>query len=210
MELDDLRQRWQQTAPIEAPPLQKPAFDELLARRSRSPIAKLRRNAWLEIGVVALCLVGTIGMAAATSDSYYVVMATWIALICLLSGFYFRRKLALLRRLGEAGNGTVREYMKQQLHSLRGLVRLYYRATMWSVPVSLGIAIIALAVRFEQPLHGPKAWIGLSILGGFFLTFGAALLFSLRYFTRWWLQRLYGQHLDHLESSLRELDEPEP
>ena len=210
MELDDLRQRWQQAAPTEAPFLQKPAFDEQLARQYQSPIAKMRRNAWLEIGVVLVCLAGSIGAAVATNDSYYLVMATWIALICLASGFYFRRKLAVLRNLGEAGSGTVREHIRQQLDSLRSLVRLYYRATLWSVPLSLGIALIAVAIRLGQPLHGPKAWIGLSILGGFFLVFGAVVFFSTRQLTQVWLQKLYGQHLDRLESSLRELDEPIP
>ena len=30
------------------------------------------------------------------------------------------------------------------------------------------------------------------------------------YVTRWFMQRLYGQHLDRLEANLRELDEPAP
>ena len=38
---------------------------------------------------------------------------------------------------------------------------------------------------------------------------GALLQVGTVYGTRWYLQRLYGQHLDRLEASLRELgDEP--
>ena len=40
------------------------------------------------------------------------------------------------------------------------------------------------------------------------LVFGVVVQVGVVYFTRWYLQRLYGQHLDRLESQLRELDEP--
>ena len=51
------------------------------------------------------------------------------ALICLLSGFCYRRKLAALRGLGQT-NRALREHVARQLQRLRSLVRLYYQATM--------------------------------------------------------------------------------
>jgi hypothetical protein len=39
------------------------------------------------------------------------------------------------------------------------------------------------------------------------MVIGAACQAGVIYFTRWYLQRLYGQHLDRLEGQLRELDD---
>jgi hypothetical protein len=210
MELDDLRRQWQQPAPAETPqPLDDAALTALLTQGSRSPVAKMRRNAWLEIGVVAVCLLGCFVATATTHDAYYLAMAGWLALICLLSGFYFRRKLAVLQHLGDASGGAVREHMKQQLQSLRGLVQLYFRATMWSVPGSFSVGLLFLGGRIAQQFSGQKLLLSLGILGAAYAVVGVVAYFGMRSFTRWYLQRLYGQHLDRLEANLRELgDEP--
>jgi hypothetical protein len=208
MELDDLRRQWQQPVLAETLPLlDDAALMELLTQGSRSPVAKMRRNAWFEIGTVGVCLVGCVGAMVATGDSYYRFMSAWTALICLLSGFYFRRKFAVLRRLGDASGGALREHMRQQLHHLRGLVRLYFRATMWSVPVSFGLGVLFLGGRIVQKSAGHKLLESLSIMGVVYGGVGVLTYFGLRWFTRWYLQRLYGQHLDRLEANLRELSD---
>ena len=60
MELDDLRRQWQQPAQAEAPaPLDRVALAKLLTSGSRSPVGKMRRNVWLEIGFAVICLLGS-------------------------------------------------------------------------------------------------------------------------------------------------------
>lgn len=208
MELDELRQNWQQPAPAEAPVgLDAAALTKLLARTSSNPVSKMRRNAWLEIAFVALTLIGCLWAAAATRDGYYLSTAAWLALVCLLSSFYFRRKLAVLRGLDNASGGAVREHVMQQLRSLRGLVRLYYQATMWSLPISLGIGLVFIASRIIIKSSGQKMLVGLAILVVAYAVIGVLTYFAMRSFTRWYIQRLYGQHLDRLEANLRELDD---
>ncbi|GAB3869692.1 hypothetical protein GCM10028824_17130 [Hymenobacter segetis] len=212
MELDDLRASWKQPAPTDGPAvLNEAALTQLLARASASPVAKMRRNAWLEIGFVGVCLAVCIGVAASTQDSFYLAAVAWLGLICVLSGFYYRRKLALLRSLGEVAGQAVREHMGQQLHSLRSLVQLYYRATMWSVPASLTVSLLFVGGRMVQRFAEPKLVTGLGLLGVVYGMLGVFIYYGMRRATQWYLQRLYGQHLDRLEASLRELgDEPEP
>lgn len=206
MELDDLRRQWQQPNLAETPPaLDNAALTRLLARGSGSPIAKMRRNAWLEIGFVVVCLVGCIGIAAMARDAYYLFSAAWLGLICLLSGFYYHRKLSVLRSLGDVGGRAVREQVAQQLRSLRSLVQLYYRATLWSVPASLMVSIVFVGGRMVQTTAGPKLLVSLGVLGLAYVLMGTLTYFGIRLATRWYLQRLYGQHLDRLEASLREL-----
>ncbi|WP_375437068.1 hypothetical protein [uncultured Hymenobacter sp.] len=208
MELDDLRRQWQQSTPTEAPSVfDATAVARLLARGSRAPVAKMRRNAWVEIGVVVVCLAGCVAAAAMGQDPYYLAMVAWLGLVCLLSGFYFRRKLTLLRSLGDASGGAVREYAGQQLHRLRSLVQLYYSATMWSVPMSLGITMLFLGGRIAQQFTGQKLLFSLGVLGLVCGVVGALTYWGMSRFTRWYLQRLYGQHLDRLESLLQELED---
>jgi len=208
MELDDLRRHWQQTAlPTRPEALDAPALARLLAHGSASPIAKMRRNAWLEIGMVVGCLLLCLGALGTSRDGYYLIMVGWMAFMCLLSGFYFHRKLAVLRSLSDA-NGAVRTHVRQQLDSLRSLVRLYFRATMWSVPASFFFGLFFIGGRMVQKLAGEKLLLGLGVLLLAYGLFGVVTYLLTRRFTTWYLQRLYGQHLDRLEGLLRELEEP--
>ena len=110
-----------------------------------------------------------------------------------------------MRSLGDVGGRAVREQVAQQLRSLRSLVQLYYRATLWSVPASLMVSIVFVGGRMVQTTAGPKLLVSLGVLGLAYVLMGTLTYFGIRLATRWYLQRLYGQHLDRLEASLREL-----
>ncbi len=208
MELDDLRRQWQQPAPADAPaPLNTSALALLLARGSRSPVSRMRRNAWVEIGFGLSCFLGGCLALLYINDAYSRTMLAWLLIVCLLSCFYLRRKLALLRGLDDA-SGALREHMARQLISIRGLMRLYHQLTGWSLVVSLGIGMFFQASSIHKLVSHdwPKA---LGTLTAYYVVAGIGTFFLMRSLTRWHLQRLYGQHLDCLEASLRELgDEP--
>ncbi|MBC6697818.1 hypothetical protein [Hymenobacter sp. BT190] len=210
MELDDLRRSWRQPAATDSAHnlLDASALARLLARGSSNPVGKMRRNVWLEIGFVLFCLIWCLVATFTSHDPFYLAMASWLAIMCVLSGFYFRRKLALLNSLDDA-SGAMRDTITRQLISLRGLVQIYFQATMWSLPVSLGIGLVFLGGRIIQKLNGQKMWVGLGILLAVYLLAGVLTFLWTRNFTRWYLQRLYGQHLDRLEASLRELEATE-
>ncbi|WP_092772195.1 hypothetical protein [Hymenobacter actinosclerus] len=205
MELDDLRGKWQaQTASDTADAHDAAGLALLLARNSANPVGRMRRNAWMEIGMVVLIFAGCIAAAIVSNDAYYLTMAAWMAIMCLLSGLYFRYKLALLYSLSDA-SGALLDIVQQRLTSLRGLVALYFRATMWSLPISLGIGLLFIGGRIAQKLEGQKLLLSMSILLLVFAFTGLCAYFLTRRFTHWYLQRLYGQHLDQLEAALREL-----
>ena len=209
MELDDLRRQWQQPAPAEAPSaMDASALAALLARGSRSPVSHMCRNVWLEIGFVTVCVLVCLVLLPFTHDALTRTLLGWLIVVCLSSGIYYRRQLAVLRSLSDA-SGALREHVARQLSSLRGLVKLYYRATLFSMPwtllLSLGFYVCKALAR-----PGPFPWSRLGLLAGAMLIAGSLLQLGVVQVTRWYLQRLYGQHLDRLEASLRELDEPAP
>ena len=209
MELDDLRRQWQQPTPADAPAaFDTAALAKLLHRGSRNPVSRMRRNAWFEIGFMAVCMLLSVAIFPFTTEAFTQTLLGWLIVICLLSGFYFRRKLAVLQSLNDA-SGALREHVARQLSSLRGLVKLYYQATMWSLPVSFGISLVFIGVRLMHKFAGYKLLVALGTFTLAYAVFGALTYFGMRWFTRWYIQRLYGQHLDRLEASLRELgDEP--
>ena len=52
---------------------------------------------------------------------------------------------------------------------------------------------------------GHKLLVSMGILGVTYVAFGVVIYLGMQAFTRWYLQRLYGRHLDRLEASLHEL-----
>ena len=208
MELDDLRRQWQQPTSVEAPQaMDASALATLLTRGSRSPVSRMRRNVWFEIAFVVVCLLVSGAILPFTHDALTRMLLGWLMLICLVSGIYYRRKLTVLRSLSDA-SGALREHVARQLSSLRGLVKLYYRTTLFSLPWTL---LLSLGFYVGRALARPDPfpWGRLGLLAGAMLVLGALTQLGVVQVTRWYLQRLYGQHLDRLEASLRELgDEP--
>ena len=206
MELDDLRRQWQQPEPAATPSgFSEAALNQLLSRRLGGPVAKLRRNARWEALLVVLCLLGSVAALVVVADPFVRTMSGWLSIMCLLGVVYFRRKLVLLARLSETDQ-PLRGYVARQLGSLRSLVKLYYRATMWSLLPSLGIGLVLTAQRIAQQA-GPQAWMKMSVLLLGYGVVGGLIYLVMRGSTAWYLQRLYGQHLDRLEGQLRELDD---
>ena len=208
MELDDLRRQWQQPTSAEAPQaMDASALAILLIRGSRSPVSRMRRNVWFEIAFVVVCLLVSGAILPFMHDAFTRTLLGWLMLFCLVSGIYYRRKLAVLRSLSDA-SGALREHVARQLSSLRGLVKLYYRVTLFSLPWTL---LLSLGFYVGKALARPDPfpWGRFGLLAGAMLVLGALTQLGVVQVTRWYLQRLYGQHLDRLEASLRELgDEP--
>ena len=207
MELDDLRRQWQQPLAEVPATMNSSTLGQLLSRNSRSPVSKMRRNAWLEIGFGIACfLIGCIALFY-IDDAYVRSMLAWLLTVCLLNGLYLRRKLEILRGLEDA-NGALREHIVRQLYNIRELMKLYYQLTKWASIVSFGIGMFFQAssiIHKSASLNWTKP---LCFLVACYLVLGIGTFFLMHGLTRSYLQRLYGRHLDRLEASLAELDEP--
>ena len=126
--------------------------------------------------------------------------------------YYYYRVLGALRQMTETGN-SVRSHLVRLCAGLRQLLRFNYRLTLAMVPITI---VVTLGMPFGQELvrtgqqlgHQEQVrWGPLLLLASIVLAEGVLVKVLLMPYTRWWLQRLYGQHLDRLESQLRELDE---
>lgn len=206
MELDDLRRQWQQ--PTESPaPLDTVALTQLLARQSDGIVEKLRRSARLELYINFGVLLGSLALAW-LGPLFWVRVFGWvlvaIGLVCI---GYLYRKLHLLRRMDDPA-GDLRAHLLRLVSGLRSLIRFYYRFTLAMLPVAGVVNVLMAASEFK---HGIKLTTlpGIVLIVGLVVVMPVLLYLPVAATTRRYLQYLYGQHLDRLEASLRELgDEP--
>ena len=209
MELDDLRRQWQQPAPADAPSASPAEIGGMLAATSDNLIEKMRRNTWYEAGLTLLIIVAA--PLYAWQRGAQAVQLLLMASLLLLSGILlvnYYQQLQLLRRM-EQPETHVRAHLGALCAGLRQRLRFYYRLTLATAPLML-LLLMGFHVGKELAHPGPFHWKFIVLLAGAYVVMGAAVQVVLVYATRWYLQRLYGQHLDRLEASLRELDEPEP
>jgi hypothetical protein len=207
MELDDLRRQWQRPEKA-VPPAITPAELQALLRRQRGGlIEKMRRNTYWEAGVASVLVVPTLVVFLAHNRGPLAVLyAGSLALLTMMMAYYYYKVIRLLRRLAET-TGSVRGHLERLYAGLRQLLRFYYRLTLATLPGSL-LLIYGFFMGKELLRPGGFRASLLAEVGVGLLLIGALLQTAVVYGTRWWMQRLYGQHLDRLEGQLRELDEP--
>ena len=207
MELDDLRRQWQQP-PAETPALLDAAeLTRLLGQQSEGIVGKLRRNARLELYINFAVLLGSLALVWLVQVFWVQVFGWVLVVVGLVCIGYLYRKLHLLRRMDDPA-GDLRAHLRQLASGLRALIRFYYRLTLAMLPVS---GVVYALMAFSQFKHSLSltSLPGLALALGLVVVLPALLYLPTAATTRRYLQYLYGQHLDRLEASLRELgDEP--
>ncbi|MDQ2795003.1 MAG: hypothetical protein M3Y12_13500 [Bacteroidota bacterium] len=208
MELNELRQHWQQPQKITEAVFSSTQLNALLHQQRNTLLDKMRRNTYLEIALASVTII-----VFALERDYRKpldVLGTVIQVIMLLLllRYYYHRVWGILRQMA-GSNNAVRGHLEQLCKGFRQLLRLYYRFSIAAVPVTLIIVsgyIASSALMGIGPI--PRAELVVFMIVMLFVCL--LLMIPMLLVTPWWLQRLYGRHLDHLEASLAELAEPEP
>jgi hypothetical protein len=204
MELNDLRQHWQQPEP-DAVALSAAQLRELLARQRGGLVEKMRRNARLEMALAALIAGLMLVGLTQSRQAVFRLYEGFSLLLMLVLLYYYYRLLAMLRRITEPGS-SVRSHLGQLCAGLRQLFRFNYKLTLWVLPYMI-LLIYGFFVGRLLAAKATYSWQVLALAGGVLLVAGSVLQVGIVYITRWYMQRLYGQHLDRLESQLHELNE---
>lgn len=209
MELDDLRRQWREPEPAAPAAITATQLHELLASQRSGLAEKIRRNTRWDVGLGSLMLllafaVGLPDMQKALTQ----LIAGGLLLFLILLLYYYYRMMTILQQLDET-TGSVHSHLVQLCAGLRRLVRFYYYLSVRANPA---IFLLLYGFLVGKELARPAAfrWEKLGLMAAGFLAFGALLQVGIVYTGRWWVQRLYGQHLDRLESQVRELEDAEP
>lgn len=206
MELEQLKTIWKE-APPAAP---EAALEALLRQRSRSPIAKMKRNLLAEV----VLLVASYTWFVVYSFTRYKGSILVIPWMLLLLGFgflyYYFRKYQLLRKM-ECVSCEIKSNLQLQLQQIQSYIRFYIKAGAWLF--SMGVFIGGLFALFSNPdaasnplLENTKLLL-LALLVLVVIT--AVLTIPLYFLNKWYAHLLYGQHLQKLQNIVNEISETE-
>lgn len=203
MELDDLRRQWQQPEPTGASATE---LTKLLEKSSVSAIGRMRRNTWNEIMIAVLTVVASLGFLLLHKGPVSLLYAALLGLLVLIMSGYYVLQINLLKQLARTDT-NVRGHLREVCAGLRRLLRFNDGLTLWTGPATW-LVLVGYYIGREVSQPAAPRWVRLGIVIGSSLVLGAVVQFGLLKLNRWWSQYRYGQHLDHLEGQLRELDEP--
>lgn len=202
MEIEDLKDIWRkQNAGFT--PKDETELASMLKRNSTSIITRLKRNVWFEVIFTFLGGLGLLAYAMTLpGGSLKWTSVSILVLFCVYLIYYFK-KLRLLNRFSHE-NDNLRANLHRLITNLNGYLKFYKRSYAILYPVYFILGLLFTAVEqgsagFLNKITKPEIFITLFI--------GAVVFFVCStWLTRWYLKKLYGNHLEKLEALLRELE----
>ncbi len=223
MELQDLKKTWSQMQSVRE--LDEDQIREMLSRRTSNLIDRINRNVRIGFGVLFLLIVLFIledfvfaPMLAGDAEEV-VKVPGWLVLLSIISNafiiitfIYFAIKYYFVKRTCDTGC-NLRETLTKILGTLYIYKRLFYLALiMFSLAMALQfISGMYTGMAYDMKTQGIPfsevpvdklllaTGLGLVVL---VLTVGGIFLLM-----RWGFRRLYGDYINELRYTLRELDE---
>jgi len=210
MELDELK--YQLNKKLDADqPKSASQLSLLLKKAATSVIHKLQRSLWIDMIINILVLLLFIWQALFNKLwSLRIYFSTFIILsvVALLVLIYLIKKI-------ESLNSSVLP-VKQNLEQVYKIINFYkvicFRLTMLFIPLCIFYAFLLGYIEGKNGTSvdysilvqkaGPKIWIALLLL----ILYLGAVGVGVYYFTKWFLNRLYGKYLIKLKSLIEELD----
>jgi len=218
MELDSLKDIWKNLEENDLRPGHEVPILSMLQKKSQSSIARLKRNLNRELAAVVIIYSFTIWYIIGYQQLY-----RELAVLLLLIGvgflFYYYRKNKLLKQMSCVAC-EVKSNLKQQLVTLEKYVRFYFIAGTILTPLTYFAA--GLIILFDTPAqqlnnHLPieialsdlpvKNQITNSRFFVLFIAIGIVLTVSIYFINRWWINKMYGQHVEKLKELLHQMEE---
>jgi hypothetical protein len=208
MELESLKYIWHS---LETPAVRQPdrsAVLALLQKRSRGPVARMRRNLRGELILVAATYTPAILFYWMDFGGKLSEIGWLMLLLMVFYGGYFYRKNKLLREM-QCASFEVRASLERQVRTLRKYIRFYLLAGTLIIPV---MAVLSwLIIRWKLPgagdlFHPPEhsRWWFLPL---FRLLLLAPFTVGIYYLNAWYVNKLYGRHIKKLQELLQEMNE---
>ncbi|MEY3420380.1 MAG: hypothetical protein RIR48_665 [Bacteroidota bacterium] len=204
MELRKLKELWDGSSNSSIP-INEKELNQILNKRSRRPIAIIKRNLKLEMAFGILfycCFIWIVSNQAVSIILYFDIILLVVAGI--LYSIYVFYKNQLLNKM-ECMSCEVKSNLNLQLGFLEKLVKLYFKVGNIFVLLTYLIAGAIGYITSESETDSIPHYLEIMI----FITIGAVLFLINYYFSRWYLFTLYGKHIQKLKNILYEMDESE-
>jgi len=199
MELDNLKEAWRGQA-VNASPGSNDEILLILQKKSKSPIAKIKRNLrWEMIAVVVFYSAFIIYYIIANKGRYW-ELALMLFLMGVLFMFYYYRKNKLLNEM-ECVACEVKSNLQRQVSTLGKYIRFYFVAGTLLTPVAYFTT--GLIVLYKSP--------GVTVSGTQFISWfiggGIAITILVYFLNIWYVNKLYGRHVKKLKELLQQMEE---
>jgi len=193
MELDDLKHIWQNSREASQPAMNAEALLLITRQRSQNIIERLVRNIWYELLVSIFVVIAWFYYTLFHAEEHWRIGGLTMGIFMIASlGFY----LWGLFRLKSISMANVS--LKESLAQLIKQFKLYIKAYTWLNILLIPFANFLGAYLIFSPLEDGLKTSAIIAVGM------APLMWWLM---RWYINRLYGQHLTRLEGVLQELNE---
>lgn len=200
MELEELKSIWKS-----APSFQPKDTDEIasmLRHKSVSIVDKLKRNVWFDLVINMSASIGLMGYALTLRPGALKWASVSILGTLLLYVFYYVKKLALLKRFNPL-TGNVRSNVEGLIAAMTGYVDFYRKSYIVLYPVFFVLVLMFVGIELgtERFLHHLQQ---LSTIVTLLAFAGLYYLLSTRV-VKWFVDRLYGRHLEKLKTLLTDI-----
>lgn len=193
MELDDLKHIWQNAGEESQPSMDAEALLRLTKQSSQNIIERLVRNIWYELVVSIFVVIAWFYYTLFYAEEHWRIGGLTMGIFMIASlGFY----LWGLFRLKSISMADIS--LKESLTQLIKQFKLYIKAYTWLNILLIPFANFLGAYLILSPLED-------GIKTSAIIAVGMAPL--MWWLMRWYINRLYGQHLTRLEGILQELNE---
>lgn len=207
MELDELKNIWQKEP--EPRQNQDQYLLSLLARRSNSPIAAMKRNLLWELVAVIVLYSGSIIYYFFAFGGKMAELSWFMLIVGLIFVAYYYRKNKLLNSM-QCVACQVKSNLELQLGTLEKYVRFYLIAGNVLAPVAMLAVGYMVFVQYPQRLDMPKTiWNDkyIQLVALIYFIVMALLCVGIFFLNKWYVNKLYGRHIDRLKKMLKELSD---
>lgn len=207
MDLDQLKEMWGSAGNQPVSSTNEEVL-RILHKKSKGPIARMKRNLFTELIAVLVIYVLTITVYFIDYSGGMLASAWFLIVVGLLYILYYVRKRKLLNQM-ECVSCEVKSNLKMQLVTLEKYVRFYLLAGTWLFPVTLfvtGIVFFFFSPQIASDAAlktGPVMWLVLGSL----LVLSAVLTVPVYFMNKWYVRKLYGQHIEKLKLIVNEMNE---
>ncbi len=206
MELDQLKEMWSDVGQSKTSTSEQ-ELQTILQKKSKSPIAKMKRNLFIEMIIVVVLYTW--------STIYYfmkfegaILSVAWLMLftgVLFMIYYFFKRKL--LNQM-ECVTGEVKTYLKLQVKTLEKYIRLYLVAGTLMFPfvmITAGIIIFLFDPKMQASSPHISFWPFFLLL----IVVSFVLTIPMYFLNKWYVRKLYGQHAEKLKKIINEMSEEE-
>lgn len=199
MELDNLKTLWKEQE-LKEQSAGEADILAMLQKRSKSPIAKMKRNLFWELIIILVMYTSMITYYMMADYGRFKELSLMLLIIVIPFIFYYYKKNKILTEM-ECVTCEVRSNLRRQVATLEKYIRFYFIAG--SVLAAAAYFITGLIVNSKaghEFLSNPQSiWT--------FVGCGVILVIVMIFLNKWYVNKLYGQHVKRLKELLQQTEE---